>query len=468
MRVVEIKATAKSREALEHFLFDGYETTALGFGGSRYGAKTWSGAQMIGYRSLMYENTRSLCLRTVQRAADLNLGEEIKTAFFKRIGMPVGRRTAGGVAYLESDKRFVLPNGSLIQIAYCRLAGDWEQHLGLQWDNIWFEQAEQMREDMYDKFLGSNRPNNPDCIPRMLLTFNPGGIGQDWLYRRVIDPETRDNRTVYVKSTVRECLSTLERDPSYIPQKLMKIRDPVTRKRWLDGDWDIINGSFFVLPEKTVREVYPPRYAEWQGSVDYGYSKPFAYLISAFWEDEHGKPRLHIQDEVYRARLDTDTQAKLALDKEDEVRAYTKGIFREVQYRLADPATGVALPRESEEQSKAIADSWRDHDFYTYPAGKYSRPARWALIRRLLNRGVLTISPNCANLILEFKRAVQMEDRDDIDQKKCHDHALDALAYKVCHLFGLNYGASRERVDGYGRPLDEVGTDERPYATIPV
>lgn len=462
MREIEIRATARSREAIEHYLFDGYETTALGFGGSRYGAKTWTGAQIMGYRRLMYEGTRGLCLRTVQRAADLNLGEEIKNAFFKTHGMPVGRRSGGGVAYLESDKRFVLPNGSLIQIAYCRLAGDWEQHLGLQWDDIWFEQAEQMREDMYDKFLGSNRPNNPDCIPRMLLTFNPGGIGQDWLYRRVIDSETRDRRTIYVKSTVRECLSTLERDPSYIPQKLMKIRDPVTRKRWLNGDWDIINGSFFVLPEYTVKEMYPPRYAEWQGAADWGGAKPFCYLLSAFWEDDKGRKYLHIQDEVYQARLDTDVQARLALEMEDEVRAYTKGIFREVQYRLADPSTGTPAPRESEDQSKAIADQWRENNFYTYPAGKYSRPARWALIRRLWNRGILTISPRCANLILEIKRAVQMPDRDDIDQKKCNDHALDCLAYIVCHLFGLNYAASREHVDGYGRPLELVGADERP------
>ncbi len=61
-----------------------------------------------------------------------------------------------------------------------------------------------------------------------------------------------------------------------------------------------------------------------------------------------------------------------------------------------------------------------------------------------------------------------MEDRDDIDQKKCADHALDCLAYKACHLFGLNYGASKEHVDGYGRPLEEIGADERPYAPIPV
>jgi hypothetical protein len=161
-------------------------------------------------------------------------------------------------------------------------------------------------------------------------------------------------------------------------------------------------------------------------------------------------------------------QAALALEKEEEVRKYTKGNFREVQYRLADPATGVAAPRESEDQSRAVADQWREHGFYTYPAGKYSRPARWALLRRLWNRGVLTISPRCGNLILEIKRAVQLDDRDDIDQKKCNDHLCDCIAYLTCHLFGLNYGASRQHIDGYGRPLEDVGADERPYASISV
>jgi len=462
LRVIDVRATAKSREALEHYLFDGYETMALGFGGSRYGAKTWTGSQIMGFRRLMYPNTRGLCLRTVQRAADLNLGEEIKHAFFKAHGMSVGKRSGGGVTYLEADKRFILPNGSMIQLAYCRLSSDWEQHLGLQWDDIWFEQAEQVKESMYDKFTGSNRPNNPDCISRMLLTFNPGGIGQEWIQKRIVNSETRDRRTVYIKSTVRECLSTLERDPSYIPQKLMKIKDRVTRQRWLDGDWDVINGSFFVLPDKVVRELFPPRYAQWQGAADYGYSKPFAYLLSAFWQDDKGNPHLHIQDMVYRARLDTDMQAKMSLEMEESVREYTKGSFKEVEYRLADPATGTPAPRESEDQSKAVADQWRDNGLYTYPAGKWSRPARWALVRRLFNQGILTISPRCAELISEIKRAVQMEDKDDIDQKKCADHALDCLAYLVCHLFGLNYGASKEIVDGYGRPLELVGDDERP------
>jgi len=77
--------------------------------------------------------------------------------------------------------------------------------------------------------------------------------------------------------------------------------------------------------------------------------------------------------------------------------------------------------------------------FLTYPSMRYSRVARWNLIRYLLRHRILTIDPSCHALIKEMKGAVRMEDGEDIDQKRCPDHSLDALAYLVCRVFGLDY-----------------------------
>ena len=444
-RTVKIRATTAQREVIERYLFDTWETQVIATGGSRFGGKTFMGAHCIGYRRLMHRGTKALCLRTVQRAADLNMGEELKQSFFAPHGFPVGnRKSAGEVQYLEKDKRFVFPNGSMIQLGYCLRPNDWEQHLGIQWDDIWFEQAEQFPERVFNRLGGSNRPSNPECVPRMLLTFNPGGIGSEWIYRRIINETTRDRRVVWVKSVVRECAATLERDPGYILRSLATITDPVLRAQWLDGDWDALSGIFFRLEpdtEKrlgTLQNLMPPDYAEWYCGVDWGSKDPFACVWVVVWRDEKGLRHIHVAGEIYQRGLHLDQQAKVCLEKDDTLRREYPHM-REIVKRLADPSTSNVMERESEEQSRSKASVWRNHGFITYPSFRYGRTSRWEFLRYLIHNRIMTISPDCVNLIREFKSAVSMQEKEDIDQDRCPDHALDALAYITGYLFGLNF-----------------------------
>lgn len=449
LREVESRATAAQRELIEPYLHAGVELEVAGFGGSRYGGKTWTGAQCIGYRRLMYRNTRALCLRTVMRASELNMGEEFKVAFFEPHGFPVGSRNRGEIQYLAGENRFLFPNGSMIQLGYCKRPDDWQQHLGLQWDDIWFEQAEQFPERVYSRLRGSNRPNNPKCISRTLLTFNPGGIGSEWLYRRIVSPKTRDRRVIWVKSMVEECMATLERDPSYVLRSLMSITDPVLRAQWLRGDWDIQSGIYFrLLPETyehpgTLREITPPYWADWYGGVDWGYHDPFCYLIGAHWKDDKGKPHLHIAAEFYRTSLDLDEQAEAALDLEKQIKKRYP-LMHDVEVRIADPSTVRAIEGTSDQQTRSKATVWREYGFDTYPAFRYSRTSRHNLVRYLIRHGILTIDECCENLIREIKSAIRKEDSEDIDQNRCDDHALDSLEYMVCYLFGLDYAVEPE------------------------
>jgi len=180
-RQIEIHATRDQREILQHYIHGGPEIEVVGCGGTRRGGKTWSGAHCIGFRRMMYPGTRAICIRTIQKASDMNMGEELKNAFFKPYGFEIGLRNRGKIQYLEGDNQFRFPNDSMIQLGYCRHIKDLEPYLGVQWDDIWIEQAEQHPERVFDRFKGSNFPNHPDIVARMLLTFNPGGIGSEWL-----------------------------------------------------------------------------------------------------------------------------------------------------------------------------------------------------------------------------------------------------------------------------------------------
>lgn len=452
-REIDIPATADQRELIEPYLMAGEELETAGFGGTRYGGKTWTGAKVISSRRLMYGFTRALALRTVMRSADLNLGEEIKKVLVTQFGLPVGNRRNSEIKYLTGEARFVFPNGSIIQLGYCKAPNDWEQHLGLQWDDIWFEQAEQFPEKAFSRLRGSNRPNNPKCPSRTLLTFNPGGIGSEWIARRIINKATRDRRTIFVKSSVRDCYATLERDPSYIPRSLLSITDPVLRSQWLDGDWDIQSGIFFrLLPKSfdfhgTVCSCNVPYWADWYAGVDWGYRDPFATLWAAHWEDEIG-PHLHVAKEVYETQLDLDQQAEAAIEAEASLKKqYPR--MHEITVRLADPSTSTPIEKTSDHQTYTKASVWRDHGFDTYPSPKYARSSRLQLIRYLIRTGILTIDEDCHCLLKELRAAVYKEGTEDIDQARCPDHALDCLGYIVSNVFGIDFSVEPEKEDRF-------------------
>jgi hypothetical protein len=458
-RVVKIRMTQAQRQTLDAYLNSGPEVHVVATGGTRYGGKTYTGAHAICYRRVMFENTTALCLRKVQRSADLNIGEAIKEVC-RNHGWPITVRDEENVRYHSRTNRFYFPNESMIQLLYCDRPSDWEPLVGLQWDDIWFEQAEQFTEEPYDAFSGSNRPNNPLCPSRKLLTFNPGGIGQGWLQERIVNPETRDPRVRWIPSMIRECPATLERDPGYIRRSLLSIKDKVLRQQWLDGDWDAQSGLFFHLlpPEEdaegkvtpgTVQKIVVPYWADWFCGVDWGEASPFACVWVARWKEDdtyvngklvrYGQPHLHIAGEVYQAWLDLDEQARLALEKDKLLKAEYPGSFTTPELRMACWSTGTPREGESTEQTFSKADIWRKHGFHTFPSFRYARSSRWSQMKHLINQRILTIDPSCKALIKEFKQAVRKEDAEDIDQKRSKDHALDALSYITCYLFGLDY-----------------------------
>jgi hypothetical protein len=463
-REIEIRGTRQQRGALQHFLFDGWETRTVALGGTRFGGKTWTGAFAFGLLCMLFPGVKCLALRRVVSAAELNMGDELRAAFFAQLGIVCdSKRSTGGVQYLSRSQpgpRFVFPNGSVIQLGYCNKPGDWEIYLGPQWDAIWFEQAEQFTEKAFDLLGGSNRPNNPAFSSKMLLTFNPGGLGAPWVQRRIVSDKTRDRRTLFFPASVQNSLATLERDPGYVMRSLRGITDPILREQWWLGNWDILSGVYFrMVPERedrmgTVQEtarVGMPYYADWHCGVDWGYDDPWCCLWFASWgettgEDEPEKRHIHVVDEVYQTGLDFDQQTWMALQRDKALKEEFRYMHDVGLLRLADASTAYPNPmvRAGSDQSRSVADVWRSYGFNTYPSNRgVGRVAGWNQIRLLLRHGILTIDPRCVNLIREMKGAVRSADNEDIS-KQCPDHALDSLRYVTTYLFPVTFTVPTE------------------------
>lgn len=80
-----------------------------------------------------------------------------------------------------------------------------------------------------------------DVPLRMRAATNPGGVGNEWVKARFIDPNTRRKGTIFVPSKLNDNPSL---DESY--RESLSYLNEVDRLRLLEGDWDVQEaGEFF-------------------------------------------------------------------------------------------------------------------------------------------------------------------------------------------------------------------------------
>lgn len=433
--------TARQREFIYHCTAG--KAAVVGFGGRRGGGKTRGSTFVLCYRALLYPNTLHLILRRVTRATVLSVGKEIRKVL-KGMGVPVGSLRRGEVQFDKKEKQFLFPNGAIIQLGFCLKESDWEQYQGGEYTTICFEEATQFPESAWDKIGGSGRANESyDCHGNKarslkILTFNPGGIGHGWVKRRVWDPKTRDPRTVFIPSGVRDSLATLENDPGYVLKNLRHLSEHL-RKQWEDGDMDAVEGAFWKFYSRSgkpvFRKVEVPEWARVYAAVDPGYF-PSAYGVVWFakWRDKAGFRRVHVMADLKRHRLAPRQQAERSLEREAMLPI-------PVSARYADPQ---AWEKTLGDKEGAIITAiiWANHGFAVSPAPKTPKTDGWMLIRQLMHDDVLTIDPDCMNLKTEMEEAIHAENSDDMDDA-CEDHVQDCLRYgMICTMTSY---VSRER-----------------------
>lgn len=426
----------------------------MGFGGARGGGKTWASSAAAVLLCLRHQNARGLILRKGQAPVTKQYRDTIK-----HILASLGMKHAA--TWIQNERLFRFQKtGSEIHLGYITREQDYEIYQGLEYGFIALEEAVQHTAASWDAVSGSRRSKSPTMKPRRWLTCNPGGIGQQWVKERFVNPITRWPGHLWIKSTIRDCPATIASNPDYVSGILLK--QPAWRVRqWLDGDWDSQAGSYFDMDFGTViRESTDiPRYAEWYGGVDWGWNAPFATVWIATWKDYipdatglifKEVDRAHVVAEVYEKGLYLDEQARKVHEVERELEQKHKMYAEECVY-YGDWSIGQAIEGERETQGRTKARVWSDHGFDVSPVRRHSRVAGWQLLREMMKSGVLTIAPECKSLLNELSGAVYEtpDSGDDEDMSdECPDHALDALRYAVVSIYGLDYASPSANDDG--------------------
>ncbi len=419
------------------------------YGGARGGGKSWAARRKANLLCINYANLKGLLLRRTYRELQVN-----------HI-LPLQAELNGYARWKESEKAFLYPNGSRLQLGYCACDSDKLQYQVAEYDFIIFEEATNFEESWITFIATALRTTRADFRPRIYYTCNPGGVSHAYFKRLFIDRQFVEGEDpddyLYIPATVRDNAVLMERNPGYIKQ--LEALPENLRRAHLDGDWNVFDGAFFAelrlfakpLADATMTHVVEPFDIPYSWriyrSFDWGYSKPSACL---WWAVDYDG-RAYLADELYTcaARGGTmipDTGLKWSADQ----------VFAEIHRRESErfpgrQITGVADPAIwAENGGEPIVAAADRHQVY-FDRADHTRIAGWMQVRRRLQFGedgrpMLYIFSTCKNTlrtlpILQYSA----RDPEDLDTTE-EDHIADALRY-FCMMSPL--APSREIQQNY-------------------
>lgn len=214
---------------------------------------------------LRYAGINALFLRKVGKAAQESV-EQLRRKTF--INVPHRFNRQQGIIRYE--------NGSTIVIGHFQHESDIDQYVGLEYDVIALEEATQLSGAKITALKGSLRSSKPGWRPRVYYSFNPGGVGHQYIRQAFVKPfrERRQTSTRFFPSTYRD-------NPFLNPEYITYLESltGVLGRMWRDGNMDVGAGTFFVTWDHQTHVISPfviPGNLPVWASLDYGFNHPTA------------------------------------------------------------------------------------------------------------------------------------------------------------------------------------------------
>jgi len=276
---------------------------------------------------------------------------------------------------------------------------------------------------------------------QIILTFNPGGVGHSWLKELFIKPAPKGMKVlekilpngakfdyIYIPSRVTDNQILLARDPDYI-NRLHMVGSPELVRAWLEGDFEIHEGSYF--PEFSSKHIISPfnipkHWPRYMG-YDWGYSSPFAAIWGAVssGRDDRGAEVPYAKGSIIVYR----EMSGKGVDNVEQANRIASVSVGENPIAVADPSIF------SHEGGPSINDQFNAvFAKYKHPSFRRAdndRISGWSQIRQRLvsNPPLLYIFATCSYLIETLpSMSIDKRNPEDLDTTG-NDHAVDALRY---------------------------------------
>lgn len=249
------------------------------FGGSRGPGKTDS--LLMSYLQHVGKGYGSSWVGIIFRHTYKQLEEIISKSlrFFPRI--------IQGAKFHNVSKTWEFPGGETLKLRHAKRPVDMENYQGHEYPFVGFDELCNISDqDVYERAKAFCRSSNSKVPKIIRATANPLGPGHLWVKRYFIDPappltpilSASGEKRVFIPATIYDNKNLLEADPRYVAS-LESISDDNLRRAWLEGDWNVVAGSFFgdVWSNKNIIKPFKIP-ATWYcfRAFDWGSSKPFA------------------------------------------------------------------------------------------------------------------------------------------------------------------------------------------------
>jgi len=206
----------------------------------------------------------------------------------------------------DQKSTFTMPNGAILRFRYLERDSDAEEYIGHSYTFLGIEEIPNFPSPEPINKLRATLRSGDGVIPQMVATGNPGGPGHNWVKARYIDPAPRGYKVlkesfknpfdgtimeierVFIPSRLTDNSILMKSDPFYVA-RLQQQGSAQLVKAWLEGDWDVVIGSFFdcfdprrhVLPVSILEDI--PYSSRRFRSFDWGSARPFCvgwYVLS--------------------------------------------------------------------------------------------------------------------------------------------------------------------------------------------
>jgi phage terminase large subunit len=388
----------------------------IGVGGARGPGKSHAVFAQVALDDCQrVSNLKALFLRQTGKAAS----ESFEDLIFKIL--------AGKIKYEYNSSKNTLrfPNGSRVLLGGFENEKDIDKYIGIEYDLMGVEELNQLTKGKIDKLKGSLRTSKPNWRPRMYTSFNPGGIGHQFVKETYVEPfrAKTQGKTRFIPSNYKDNPNLNKEYIDYLEGLEGNLG-----KAWREGDWDIFEGQYFNewrFDKHTCKPFEIPDSWKKFRAYDHGYANNACCLWGAIDYDGN----VWIYRELYVKGMIVEDIAK-------EIERLSVGEYYE--YSVADPAIFANTGFVDKSGGQTIAETFARNAIMFIP-GSNRRVDGWSLMHQYLawsesKNPKLVFFDTCANAIRTIPTLIHDELKPEDLDTDGEDHAADPTRYLLVSL----------------------------------
>ena len=334
-----------------------------------------------------------------------------------------------GAKYKEVEKMWTFPSGAKVEFGFLERDADVYRYQGQAYSWIGFDEITHLPTEFSWNYLASRlRTTDPEIVPYMRCTANPGGAGAHWVKKRYIEPHPPHEPFMGKDGLTRKFIPASLQDNPYLAkdgryEQMLKALPPTQRRQLLDGDWDVAEGAAFTEFDRLAHVITPfeiPVHWERIKGIDYGYASESACIWGAV---DPSDGTLIIYRELYQKNLLGTELGELITSMELEDPFSVQGVLDTACWSrtgTTGPTVGETLQQQGHKLRRAdknrIQGKIQIHEYLKITQS--GRPR-------------IQIFNTCPNLIRELQGIpLDKSNPEDVDTR-ASDHAYDALRYLI-------------------------------------